>query len=85
MRDKEEDHTLALPRTRELLYRSKLHVSNFTDFCSTVRWQGIRDLAVLPNIRTTVPEVRNTCIKAYLVPIVSQGHIQLSHPEYSGG
>lgn len=71
---------LALPRTSGLMYRSKLHASNLTltQFCSTVRWQGLRGLVDLPNIRTT-------CNKAHCVPIVSQDHTQLSHPEYNGG
>lgn len=56
------------------MHRSKLYASNLTNFCSTVRCQGLRGLAVLPNIRTTVPKVRNTCNKARRVPIVSHGH-----------
>lgn len=36
-RDKEGDCILALPRISDLTYRSKLHASNFTNFCSTVR------------------------------------------------
>lgn len=76
---------LALPRTSDLMYRSKLHASNLTQFCSTVRWQSLRGLVDLPNIRTTALEVRTTCNKAHCVPIVSQDHTQLSHPEYNGG
>lgn len=67
------------------MYRSKLHASNLTKICSTVRWQGLRGLVDLPNIRTTALEVRTTCNKAHCVPIVSQDHTQLSHPESTTG
>lgn len=56
------------------LCQGEAHASDFTSFCGTVRWQGLKGLAVLPNIKTTIPEVRNTCSKACCVPIVSQGH-----------